>query len=80
MTSSVTVVTRGVGELTDAPSYPVAHLWHNKKRGIEMGASQTEDDSAGLGDDRTRWGHVLSGWLVCLVLALVLVGASFAGA
>ncbi len=42
-----------------------------------MSVYQIEDDIAGLGGARTRWGHVLSGWLVCLLLGSVLVVASF---
>ena len=45
-----------------------------------MSVSQIEEYSASFADARTRWGHVLSGWLICLLLALVLVGGSLIGA
>ncbi len=45
-----------------------------------MSVSQIEEYNASFADARARSGHVLSAWLICLALALALVGSSFIGA
>ncbi len=45
-----------------------------------MSVSQIEEYSASFADARASSGHVLSAWLICLLLTLVLLGGSFIGA